>query len=290
MPVFYAVVGAIAVVPAVAVAALTRVGWRAAIVGVPVAATVGTFLWSLATAVGRGRRDVLWRLAPDRAWRRELEEELAGIRTQIGGFHLLVPAGWPGELSIGGCSWSSPPRGPRELREVTVVADQGDPLLDADRHAPGWRPPTPRVEIRSTRDAWEVAEDQALLEFVERAFPAPPPNLDGVEPTDRGEMERRMLARHLDRERSRGRREAQLSDRWRDGSVRVDGVAITARLLTHHDTDVGVATFALNGQGVLLIAEGRDLDTLGLVGVDDPTPLVDEFERRRQRIFAQPTG
>ncbi len=291
MPLFYAAVGAIAVAPAVAVALLTPAPWWMALVGVPVSAMVGAFLWSLATAVGRGgRRDVLWRVAPERAWQRELEEELTGIREQISGFALLVPEGWPEQLTIGGLGWSIPPRAPRELREVTVVADQGDPLLDPDLHTPGWRPPAPRVEIRFSRESWTDPEGYALTEFVERAFPASPLDLDGDEPTDSREMERRMRARHLDHERLRERWEARLSDRWRDGNLRVDGAAVTARLLTHDDTDVGVATFTLDGQGVLLIAEGHDLDTLMLVGVADPTPLVEEFERRRRRIFTQSAG
>lgn len=290
VPVFYAAVGTIALVPAVAVAALTRVRWWVALVGVPVTAMVVAFLWSLATAVGRGRRDVLRRLAPERAWRQDLEDELAGIREQIGGFRLLAPEAWPGELSLGGCSWSIPPRGPRVLRGVTVVADQGDPQVDPDSHAPGWRPPTPRVEVRVTRDTWDLGEDQALHEFVERAFPASPPNLEGVEPVDRQEMERRMSAAHQDREQQRRRREAELAERWRDGSVQVDGVAIAARLLTHDDVDVWVATFSRDGHGVMLVAQGTDPDTLTLGHVADPTPLVDGFERRRRRVFAPSSG
>lgn len=291
MSLFYAAVGAFALIPAVAAAYLTPMRWWVALVGVPVAAMVGAFLWSLATAIGRGgRRDVLWRLAPERAWREGLEEDLAGIREQIGGFPLLVPEGWSGELSLDGASWSSPPRGRRVLQEVMVVADQGDPQLDPDRHTLGWGPPTPRIEIHFISGAWNDLEGYALTEFVERALPASPLDPEAVEPTDSREMERRRLARHLDHEQQRQRREAQLADRSRDGSVQVDGVAITARLLTHDDANVGIATFALDGHDVLLIVEGIDLDTLALIRVADPTPLVDEFERRRRRIFAQSTG
>lgn len=290
VPVVYAAAGAIALVPAVAVAALTRVGWWAALVGVPVAAMVGAFLWSLATAAGRGRREVLWRLAPERAWQLELEAELTGIHAQIGGFPLLVPEGWPGALSLDGVGWSVPARGPRVLQEVTVVADQGDPLRDPDRHAPGWRPPTPRVELHCTRDGWHAPEAYALHEFLERAFPEPPVDLDGVEPADLQEIERRTRAAHLVREESRRRWEAQLSDRWRDGTVPVDGVAITARLLTPDDADVGVATCSFYGHGVLLMAEGIDLDALPLERVADPTTLVDEYELRRRRILTEWSG
>jgi hypothetical protein len=160
MPVFYLAVGGVALGPAVAVAVFTGIGWWVALIIVPAAAMVGAFLWSMATAVGRGRREVLWRLAPERAWRKELEEELVGLREQISGFPLLVPDAWSGALSLDGASWSIPPRGPRALRELTVVADQGDALLDRDRLAPDWRPATPRVEIRCTRDSWQEAEER----------------------------------------------------------------------------------------------------------------------------------
>lgn len=59
MPRFYAAVGAIATVPALAVAVVAPVGWWVALLGVPVAAMVAVFLLSMATAVGR-RRDDLW--------------------------------------------------------------------------------------------------------------------------------------------------------------------------------------------------------------------------------------
>ena len=98
-----------------------------------------------------------------------------------------------------------------------------------------------------------------------------------------------MLATHMDHEQQRERRETELAEIWRDGSVQVDGVAITARLLTRDDGDVGVVTFVRDGQGILAIAEGIGLETLALVRIADPAPLVAEFERRRRRIFAQTT-
>jgi hypothetical protein len=59
MPLFYAAVGVAASAPALVVAIATPVGWWTALVGVPVVTMVGVFLWSMATAVGRDRRDVL---------------------------------------------------------------------------------------------------------------------------------------------------------------------------------------------------------------------------------------
>ncbi|MGI9018514.1 MAG: hypothetical protein ACR2HR_15675 [Euzebya sp.] len=289
VPRFYAIVGAVGLVPALAVALLTRVRWWVPL-GVPVVAMVGAFLWSLVSAGGRGCREVLREvLAPDRAWREDLEEELTGMREQIGDFRLLVPDGWAGELSIQGASWSIPPRGPRVLRELTVVADQGDPLLDLDRHAPDWRPPTPCVEIRCTRDAWASPEEVALREFVDRAFPPSPPDLDGLEQRGQGEVERRMLEAHWRHQRERQRREAEWADLWHDGSVLVDGVAVPARQLMQVDAGVAVVTFDLDGQPVMVVAEGMALGSLRLVGVADPIPLLDELETRRRRVFAQTT-
>lgn len=288
VPIFYAAVGGLALVPAVALAALPRSRWWVPLVGVPVAAVAGTFLWSLATAVGRGgRRDVLWRLAPERAWRRELEEEFVGIREQIGGFPLLVPAGWPGELSLDGASWSMPPGGGRVLQEMMVVADQGDPQLDPGRHTPGWRPPTPRVEIRSTCDAWNDLEGHALSEFVDRAFRAATPNLESAGQAGQQETERRMRAADREDDQARRRWESELAERWCDGSMQVDGAAIRTRVLTHDDADVGIATLVHDGRGILVIAEGIDPDTIALVSVADRTPLADEFELRRRRTFSQ---
>jgi hypothetical protein len=285
MPLFYAAVGAVALVPAVALAALTRLPWWPTLVGVPVAAMTGVFIWSMATARGSGRREVLWRLAPQRAWREELDEELTGLRAQIDDFVLLVPDGWSGALSLDGASWSMPPRGPRVLRDVMTVADPGDPQLDPDRHTPGWRPPAPRVEIRCSRDEWGIPTDQAVSEFLGRALSVSPTDLDGVDQADRAEVERRMLDAHRDHERRWREWQTELADRWRDGSVQVDGSATPARLLTHDATDVGVAVFVHDGQHLVAIVTGFDLDRLQLTEVADPTPLIEEFERRRLRTF-----
>lgn len=288
VPVLYAAVGAVAVVPAVAVGALTRVRWWVVLAGVPVAAMIVVFLWSLTTAVGRGgRRDVLWELAPDRAWRHQLEEDIAALRGQIGDFQLLAPDGWPGELSLDGASWSSSPRRQRVLQDVVVVADQGDPMLDPGRHRPGWRPATPRVEIHVGRDPWNDLEGAALEAFVERAVPASPRDLADVAQLDPLELERRLLAAHQEDEQVRRRWEAELVNRWRDGDMQVDGVAIPVRVLTHDDADVAIATFVRAGHPVMVIAEGIELGALSLMGVADPTPLLDGFEVRRRRMFTQ---
>lgn len=285
MPLFYAAVGAVALVPAVGVAALTPLPWWPVLIGVPVTAMTGVFVWSMATALGSGRREVLWRVAPQRAWRDELEEELTGLHAQIDDFLLLVPDGWSGELALEGASWSVPRRGPRELREVTTVADHGDPQLDPDRHTSGWHPAAPRVEIRCSRDEWGDPTDQAVNELLARALSVSPTDLDEVDQTDRAEVERRMLAAHRDHQRRWQQWQTELPHRWRDGSVQVDGSATSARLLNHDATDVGVAVFIHDGQHVLAVATGVDLDRLQLAVVADSTPLLEEFERRRRRSF-----
>ncbi len=287
VPRFYAIVGAVALVPALAVAVVTAVSWWVPVTGVPAAAMVGAFLWSLGSAGGRGRRDVLRRVAPDRAWRQDLEEELAGLREQIGVFRLFKPEGWAGALSLEAGSCSIPRRGPRVLHEVTVVADQGDPLFDPDRDAPGWRPATPRVEIRCFRDTFPDPEEVTLSEFVGRAFPPSRPVLDDLEGGDRQEAERRMFAALRAHQQERHSREAEWAGRWQDGSVLVDGVAVPARLLTSDDAGVGVAAFVLGSQSVVVVAEGTALGSLTLLGVADPTPLLGELEARRRLMFAR---
>jgi hypothetical protein len=102
-------------------------------------------------------------------------------------------------------------------------------------------------------------------------------------------MERRMLEAHWRHQRERQRREAEWADLWHDGSVLVDGVAIPARQLMHSDAGVAVVTFDLDGQPVMVVAEGMALGSLRLVGVADPIPLLDEMETRRRRVFAQTT-
>jgi hypothetical protein len=251
-------------------------------VGAPLAAIGGAFLWSLTSARGHWRREVLWRLAPDRAWSQERVETIAAMREQVGGFRLLAPEGWPGALTLQAGSWSVPPRGRKVLHEVTVVADQGDPLLDPAQHTPGWRPAQPRVEIHVSRYP-QPFEEMALDRFLEHAFPPPSaPDLEGLE-VDRQEAQRRMRAWQQEADEQREQREAELADRWRQGTVVVDGVAVPARLLTHDETDVGVATFDLDGDAVLVVAEEIGLDAIRLVGVADPEPLLDEFEVRQRR-------
>lgn len=290
VPVFYAGVGGLALLPAAAVAVLTRMRTATAILGIPAAAMVGAFLWSLASGRGDAWQAVQRQLAPHRAWRRETEEEIAAVKQQVHGFPLLMPERWPGALSVEPGSWSVPPRGPRELRELAVVADQGDPLLEPDRDAPGWRPPTPRVEVRLTREPWGFPEEVALHEFVHRAFTPVPPDLDDVDGSDPDELDRRLLAAFREHRAERDRHEEEAADRWRDGTIRVGGAATPARILTGDDSHVAVATFVHDGQAVLVVTEGVTLDELALVPVADPDPLIEEFEVRRRRMFAQVAG
>jgi hypothetical protein len=284
VPRFYAIVGVAALAPAAAVAAATRVRWWVALVAVPSASMVGAFLWSLASGLGpRGRRDVLMRVAPQRGWQREVEEEVAGLRRSVGSFTLLAPDGWSGELTVGGASWSRPRRGPMELREVAVVADQGDPALDPARHTPGWVPAGPRVEVRVTREPFGFPAEVAVTELVDRAFPPPSGVLEDLEHLSRQERDQRLLADARTHDREREHRAEALGSRWREGTVVVDGTPVPARLLTH--AAAGVATFDLDEEAALVVAVGVEVDGLVLRRVSDPAPLVDALEVRHRRLF-----
>lgn len=288
MPLFYVTVGAVALVPALGIATLSPRPWWPVVVLVPIAAVAVTWAWSMATALGRARREVRWRIAPDRAWREELDEELEALRDQLDGFALLVPANWSGVCSLDGAAWSMPPRAGRILEQITTVADQGDPQLDPARHDPGWRPATPQIEVRTTREPWGVVEEHAISEFVDRATMRDPADLDGVDPDDHAEVERRLHALLRARDADERRWRQVLDDRWRTGTVQVDGAPTTAQLLTHPDTDVEVAVFTHRGQHLLAVTTGLALDGLTLREVTDPNPLIEEFTRRRQRSLAPP--
>lgn len=289
VPAFYAVVAGVAVVPAVAVAVFTPVRWWLAVVGLPAAAMVAAFVWSLASGARRWRRELLRRVAPQRVLRHDSEAELAAMRGQIHRFCLVVPDGWSGALSLGGAGWTVPPSGPRVLRELTVVADQGDVPAGPHRPAAEGRPRLPRVEIRLTVDPWNFPEELALTELVDRMSRTSWPDLDDADRTDRRELERRLLAAHRERERQRQAQQIELAHHWRDGNVVIDGKQVSVRMLTPDHADVGVATFELEGQGVLVVAEGTALDVLAFTTSVDALALVDEFELRRRRRLA-PSG
>jgi hypothetical protein len=289
VPRFYAIVGAAALVPAALVAAFTGVGWGAALVGVPAAAIAVVFVWSLATGLGRrARQDVMHRLAPARAMQRETDENVTELGRQLGGFTLLAPAIWDGEITIGGVGWSVPPRGPRQLREVTVTADQGDPLRDPDVHTPGWRPPGPRVEVRVTDEPHGIGDDEVEHDLAARSvhaevFGADDEDLGPDQGTSRAETERRLLDRHAAFERAVGARTVELASRWRAGHLTVDGADVTARML--EADGLAAARFDLDGRAMLVTAEGIAADGLALRRVGDPTPLIDTYAARHRRMM-----
>jgi hypothetical protein len=285
VPRFYAIVGLVALGPAALVAVVGRWRWWAALFGMPVGAMVVAFLWSLTSGLGpAARRDVLMRVAPTRAWAREIEEELADLRRGAGRFGLLAPVGWDGELTVEGRSWSVPPRRRRELTEAAVVADQGDPALDPACSTPGWSPPGPRVEVRVTRDPIGFPDEQAAVELVDRTWRPPPPDPEELEDLHRAEARRRFLAAARAHDRDHDRRVRELASSWRTGTVRVDGEAVPARVLT--DGEVGVATFELGDDGaVLVVAVGVAVDGLALARVTDPGPLLTERAIRQRRLL-----
>jgi hypothetical protein len=288
VPRFYAIVGAAALVPAAAVAAVTRVRWWVASAAIPVGAMVVAFLWSLASGFPRGGRDVHRVLFPQRGWEREIEDELAGLRRQLGAFPLLAPSGWGGPLTIEGRSWSVPPRGPRELRELAVVADQGDPSLDPARHLPGWAPARPRIEVRVTREPAGFLDEMAADELVQWAFPPTPLDPGELEGLDRGEVHRRLIAAHRASDREREHHLAGLGTRWRHTRLVVDGSEVPARCLSH--ADVGVAILDLGGEAVLVVAVGVEIEGLALERLRDPAPLLAELETRQRRLLAGPSA
>jgi hypothetical protein len=285
VPRFYAIVGLVALVPAALVAVVGRSRWWAALFGIPVGAMVAAFLWSLTSGLGpAARRDVLMRVAPTRAWARELEEELADLRREAGRIGLLAPVGWDGQLTVEGRSWSVSPRGRRELTEAAVVADRGDPAPAPARSTPAWSPPGPRVEVRVTRDPIGFPDEQAVVELVDRTWQPPPPDPEELEDLRRAEARRRLLAAVRAHDLEHDRRVHELAASWRTGTVRVDGEAVPARLLT--DGDAGVATFGLgDGGAALVVAVGVAVDGLALARVTDPGPLLTERAIRQRRLL-----
>jgi hypothetical protein len=285
VPRFYAAVGLVALVPAALVAVVVRPRWWAALFGIPVGAVVVAFLWSLTSGLGRSaRRDVLRRVAPQRAWAREIEEELADLRRETGRFPLLAPVGWDGELSVGGTGWRVPRRGPRELVEMATVADRGDPALDPDRHTPGWRPAAPRVEVRVTREPHGFPDEQAVGDLVDHTWAPAPADLEELEHLDRPQVRRRLVAGARAHDRERDRLVRELASRWRSGAMQVDGVAVPSRLLTQGDA--GVATFSLDdATAVLVTAVGVAVDDLRLIRIADPDPLLEQQAIRRRRTL-----
>jgi hypothetical protein len=286
VPVFYLGVAGVALLPAAAIAWLTPVPWWLALPGVPAAAVTAAFLLSLRSGLGRqGRRDVLMRLAPHRAMARELEDDLDGLRRELPGFTLLVPATWDGELALAGCGWSVPRRGPRELREVVVIADQGDPGLEPDAFTPGWRPARPRLELRTSRDPMDQPDEtgtarQLAADLVHpEVFDADGPELgpDGRPDEDAA------MARFEAFDRAVEDRAAALVDRFRDVLLEVDGEPVAARVLSEGTLAHG--WLRVDGQAVAFSAEGVEVERLALRRVTDPAPLVDAYETRRQRLL-----
>jgi hypothetical protein len=283
VPRFYAIVGAAALAPATVAAAVTRVRWWMALAIVPAAAIVVAFLWSLASGLGRARSDVYRVLLPRRGWEREVDEELAGLRGQVGGFTLLGPTGWAGSVTVESRGWSVPRDGPRLLHELAVVADQGDPSLDPARHLPGWAPARPRVEVRVTRAPLAFPDEVAAEELVQWAFPPPPFDPSALADLDRDEAHRRIVAAHRASDRERERHVTEVSTRWRDTHLVVDGTEVPARCLSH--ADVGVATLDLGAEAVMVVAVGVEVDGLALERIGDPAPLLAESEARHRRLL-----
>jgi hypothetical protein len=291
VPVFYLGVAGVALVPAAAIGWLTPVRWWVALPGVPAAAVTCTFLLSLRSGLGRqGRRDVLMRLAPQRAMARELEDDLDGLRRELPGLTLLAPAAWDGELAVAGCGWSVPRRGPRELREVVVMADQGDPALEPGAFTPGWRPARPRLELRTSRDpmdqpdelgtARQLAADLLHPEVFDDA------DLPELAPDGRPD-EAATMARFDAFERAVEDRAASLTDRFRDVLLEVDGEPVAAHVLSQGTLARG--WLPVDGQVVAFSAEDVEVEGLALRRVTDPTPLVAAYETRRQRLLGSLT-
>jgi hypothetical protein len=112
------------------------------------------------------------------------------------------------------------------------------------------------------------------------------PALDPEELEDlhRAEARRRFLAAVRAHDRDHDRRVRELASSWRTGTVRVDGEAVPARLLT--DGDAAVATCRLgDGGAVLIVAVGVAVDGLALARVTDPGPLLTERAIRQRRLL-----
>jgi hypothetical protein len=262
---FYAIVGGVALGPAiVAAASWPRRRWLI-LVGTPVAAMAGAFASSLASAPGRQvRRSIGLTLTPRRSMEREFEADIAAIRAGAADLPVLVPVDWDGEVRIGGHGSSAAPDGTWRLSSISVVADDGT------------RPPhRPQRElVIEVSDEPDASPDEGLLEeFARRELDRtgslpPPPDTDDDD----------AITAWIDAtEHRRQERAAELAGAWEVVTLEVDGAPVAARAA--RAGAAAIASFRYADHDVQVHGLGVALGSLRLRRTTDVEPLIAAMRR-----------
>ncbi len=265
VPSFYAIVMAVSLIPAAGIVAAGGPP-RRVLVGVPVLAWAGAFVWSLCTAFGRGRvgGEVLRLVAPGRAAHRDLEHRVEVARRAVALLPVLVPARWSGPVAIGGVGYSTDARGGPQPQEIAVDAAVSDD---------GTAPAAVRLQVRV--DAYEEA--QLLREFAYEAEAADQPALD-LDRLPADEAHRRLRRWHAEMDARAERAVDALERGWEACDVLVDGEHTPARCV--HLGSRALTVLDIQGHQVTVTAPGAVTDGLELVRVRDAEPLIAEMRRR----------
>lgn len=265
VPSFYAIVMAAALVPAAGIVAAGGPP-RRVLVGVPVLAWAGAFVWSLCTAFGRGRvsGEVLRLVAPGRAGHRDLDHQVEVARRAVALLPVLVPERWSGPVGIGGVGYATDARGEPQPREIAV---------DAAASGDGTGPADVRLQVRL--DAYEEA--QLLREFAYEAEAADQPELD-LDRLSADEAHRRLRRWHAVMDARVERAVDDLGRRWEACEVLVDEERMPGRCV--HLGSRALTVLRIHGHQVTVTAPSAVTDGLALVRVRDAEPLIAEMRRQ----------
>lgn len=275
VPIFYAYVGAaaagLAAVPAVFV---RRPGvWRwppAAALG----AMISVFALSVVSAlrsggIGSAIREVV---VPQRAREERWDRVERLLREQAADLPVLVPATWDGPVALGGHGVRDPDGPGRRLTSLSVVAEAGP--------EPG---STPSLTIEHEYEPIPVSllQGHAVTSVVVDEPTDGPPDLrrfDPRRPEDRAQLDEKLAAIG----QRRAARERELAQRWRPGSIRVDGEDVPASLLP--GDGAGAVVFEHAGVAVTVICVGVDPAGLDLATTQDLALLIEGMRRREGMV------
>jgi hypothetical protein len=225
-------------------------------------------------------RGIRWDLAPQRARAEEVERQVEAIRSYAASRQVLVPAAWDGIVAIGGFGLHDPaglglehPGSTPELTDLSVIAEAGP--------GPG-DPPWVRIDIDLRARPQALLQEHVVVEVVGGEPSEPSDELASLDPR-RPRDRQRLEAALAEQERRADARIRELSARWYEGTVTVDGQRLAASRL---DSDgVHGAVFSHGDTTVKLVSSGVAPDDLTLVATDDLEPLLDGMRQREVMLF-----